>query len=125
MKKILVKTTIILIVLLSFIVVEVFAQETEPIIKGEWKAINQQIPLTTLGQATTATTNIVVWIYTIFWILAVGFVIWAAFTFMTASGDETKIGEAKTRLTYAVIASAVALLSMGIDLIVKSLLSGS
>jgi len=67
--------------------------------------------------------SLVIWLIGIFWILAVGFIIWAAFTFLFADGDEGKVGEAKKRLLYAVIAAAVALLSTGIDMIVENLLT--
>lgn len=82
-----------------------------------------QAPITKLSQL--GIESLVVWLIGIFWIVAVGFIIWSAFTFLFANGDETKVGEAKKRLLYAVIASAVALLSTGIDIIAKSLLSGA
>jgi hypothetical protein len=65
------------------------------------------------------------WFIGIFWIVAVAMVVWAAFLYLTAGGNEEKITEAKKRLLYAVIASAIALLATGIDLIVFSLLSPS
>ena len=65
------------------------------------------------------------WFYSVFWITAVGFVIWAAFTFLFADGDEGKVGEAKNRLKYAVIAAIIGLLSFGLDVIVKNILSGA
>jgi hypothetical protein len=67
--------------------------------------------------------NIVVWFLGVFWIVAVGMVIWAAFLFLTAGGDEEKVKEAKKRLTYALIAAAVALLSTGIDVIAYGILT--
>lgn len=63
------------------------------------------------------------WFIGVFWIITVGMVVWAAFLYLTAGGNEEKIGEAKKRLTYAVIAAAIALLSTGIDLIAYYLLS--
>jgi|SRR3989338_5258490 len=65
------------------------------------------------------------WLIGMFWILAIGFVIWAAFTFLFADGDEGKIGEAKNRLKYAMIAAMVAALATGIDVIVYYLLKGN
>ena len=42
-------------------------------------------------------------------ILAVIFIIWGGITYMTAGGDETKAGAAKTRIWYGVIGAAVVL----------------
>ncbi len=68
--------------------------------------------------------KLVNWLIGIFWIVAVGFVIWAAFTFLFADGDENEIGDAKNRLKYALIAAMVALLATGIKPITRSLLRG-
>jgi hypothetical protein len=65
------------------------------------------------------------WMIDVFWILAVAFVIWAAFLYLTAGGNEDKITEAKKRLMYAVIAAAIALLALSIDYIVFNLLTGT
>src|SRR3989344_8742414 len=77
------------------------------------------------GSVTSVLLGLLKWFYAVFWVVAVGFVIWAAFTFLFADGDEGKIGEAKNRLKYAVIAAAVALLSTGINVIVYYLLGGN
>ena len=71
-----------------------------------------------------AITQIVKWIYAVFWIVAVGFVIWAAFTFLFANGEEAKITEAKKRLFYAVIAAIVATIGVAIDVVAYYLLGG-
>ncbi len=89
-----------------------------------------KLPLTQLGGTAAGSAEYLLlqllkWLIAVFWILAVGFVVWAAFTFLFADGDEGKIGEAKNRLKYAVIAAAVALLSTGINIIVYYLLGGS
>ena len=69
----------------------------------------------------TSASNI---IQTIFWILAVVFIILAAFKYLTAQGDETKVKAAKSMLIYAIIAIAVALLATSIKPIVDSFLGG-
>ncbi|MEK7629945.1 MAG: pilin [Patescibacteria group bacterium] len=65
------------------------------------------------------------WLMGIFWTLAVGMVIWAAFLYLTAGGDEEKVKEAKKRILYAVIAAVIALLATGIQAIVGNLLTGT
>ena len=59
-----------------------------------------------------------------FWILTVGFVIYAAYLFLSAGEDEDKVKTAKSMVKYALIAAAVALLSTGIDTIVSNFLQG-
>lgn len=85
-------------------------------------------PLTKLGDVGGTgyglAEKLLTWFIAVFWIVAVGFVIWSAFTFLFANGDEGKIGEAKNRLKYALIAAVVALLSVGIKPITTSLLKG-
>jgi uncharacterized membrane protein len=73
----------------------------------------------------TAAEAFVVWMYRVFWVVAVGFVIWAAFLFLSAGGDAEKVTKAKKMLLYAVIAAAIVLLANGIDVIVTNLLKPS
>ncbi len=82
-------------------------------------------PITSLGQAQGSLTSIINWIITIFWILTVLFLIWAAVLYLTAGGNDEKIGEAKKRVIGAIIAAAIALLSTGLQAIVTRLLTGS
>ncbi len=82
-------------------------------------------PVTSLGGATSSLAKIVNWIIVVFWILTVLFLIWAAIIYLTAGGDEEKLKAAKSRVIYAVIAAAIALLSTGLQSITTSLLSGS
>lgn len=66
---------------------------------------------------------IVKWIYTIFFIIAVIYIIAAAFTYLTAGGEAEKVNTAKDQLIYAAVAIAVALLAISFDTIVKNFLS--
>ncbi len=61
------------------------------------------------------------WIFTILLILAVIFILMAAFKYLTAGGDQEKIGVAHKMLIYAIVAIAVALLAQGIRFIVGQL----
>ncbi|MFA6136187.1 MAG: pilin [Candidatus Paceibacterota bacterium] len=69
---------------------------------------------TTVSGAVAIFTKIVQWVYTILFIVAVLFILIAAFYFITSSGDDTKVKKAKSMLLYAVIGIVVALLSWGI-----------
>lgn len=68
-------------------------------------------------------TYIVKIVYYLFFALAVFFIIWAAFSYLTAGGDPTKVKTASHRLIYAIVAIAVALLAYGIQAIVRSSLT--
>lgn len=67
--------------------------------------------------------KIVNWIIGIFWVIVVGFFIWAAFLFLSSGGSEEKVSEAKKRILYGLIAAVVALLSTGVKIITYNLLS--
>ena len=112
---------------LFFVLANVSAQGPDNPVSGFFDA-KYAPPLSKLGDVGGSgyglTEKIVSWLIGMFWIIAVGFVIWAAFTFLFASGDDGKIDEAKSRLKYALIATMVALLATGIKPITMSLLRG-
>jgi uncharacterized membrane protein YgcG len=60
------------------------------------------------------------WIFTFLLIGAVVIVLYAAFLYLTASGDSEKVGQANHILRYAVIAIAIAVLSRSIPFVVKN-----
>lgn len=62
---------------------------------------------------------------TIFWILAGFFILYAAFLYLTAGGDEEKVGKAQNTLKYAVIAVVVALLATVLPNLISSILGGA
>lgn len=74
----------------------------------------QQSSSSSLTQVENSIYRIVNFLYTIFWILAVGALIWAAILFLTAGGDKERIVKAKQMVLYACIAAAVALLATAI-----------
>ncbi len=81
-------------------------------------------PITSVTDVQNTITGIVNWMISIFWIAAVGAIIWAAFTFLMAGDDKEKVEKAKKMLLYAVIAAAIALLANGISAITYSVLKG-
>jgi len=64
----------------------------------------------------------VVWMYEAFFIIAVGFILWAAYLFLSAGGNEQKVEEAKKRLMNAVIAIVIALVASGVAKIIQTFL---
>ncbi|MEX1014424.1 MAG: hypothetical protein WDZ80_04665 [Candidatus Paceibacterota bacterium] len=68
-------------------------------------------------------TNILGWLYTIFFIAAAGFILLGAFVYLTAGGNEDNIKKAKNYFLYSIIAIVVALVAFGIDNLVESVLT--
>lgn len=67
-------------------------------------------------------TNIVNYMYTAFFIVAIAFVLLAAFNYLTAQDDAEKIKSATRQIMWAAVAIAVALMSVGFNKIVESFL---
>ncbi len=67
--------------------------------------------------------TLILWLFTILLVLAVFFIIMAAFKYLTAGGDEEKIGNAHQLIIYAVVAIGVAFLAQGISFVVGQLLN--
>lgn len=80
--------------------------------------------ITSVADVESTLTKIVNWMFGIFWIIAAGVIIWAAFTFLTAGGSDEKIEKAKKILLYTLIAAAVVLLASGVKPIVTNILQG-
>ncbi|MEK7629943.1 MAG: pilin [Patescibacteria group bacterium] len=78
--------------------------------------------ITDVDQIQPAVEKIVTYMYNIFWVVAVGFIVWAAFLYLTAGGSEEKVEKAKKYILYAVISAAIVLLANGIKAIITSLL---
>ena len=83
----------------------------------------QESPINSFEDIVGLLTKAIQWMYTIFFIVAVGYILLAAYYFLTSGGDKIKVGEAKKKLLYAVIAIAVALVASGVSSIVASVLS--
>lgn len=61
-------------------------------------------------------------IFTVLMIVAIGFILYAAFKYLTAMGDAAKVQEAHRALLWAAVAIAVALVATGVRAIVESVL---
>jgi hypothetical protein len=69
--------------------------------------------------------TIVTWFAGIIFILGIACILYAAFMYMTAAGDEEKVGKAKRTFIYGLVGIGVAILAFGIWTTVQSLLSGA
>lgn len=79
-------------------------------------------PVTSLEQGVGLFITTIQWMYTLIFIFAVVFILLAAYTFVTSSGDEKKVEKAKKQIWYAVIAVAVALLSVSFTVLIQNFL---
>lgn len=77
---------------------------------------------TTVGGLVDRFAGIVRWVYIIFFTVAVLLILLAAFTYLTAAGDEEKLKQARDRLIYAAVAIVVALLAVGFRAIIENFL---
>ena len=77
------------------------------------------------GFKTFLCTTVVGWLFTFLVVLAVVFVLIAAYKYLTSSGDPEKTKEASNMLIYGAVAIAVALLARGIPLIVGTFVGGN
>lgn len=69
--------------------------------------------------------DVVQYIYTIFFIVAVIFILFAAFSFLMAKGDPEKINSARNQILWACVAIAIALVSVGVAAIINNFLLSS
>ncbi len=88
-------------------------------------AVAQDSPVKSVNDVIRVLNDIVGWAYKIFFIVAVMFVIFAAYKFLFAQEDPEKIKSAKNQVIYAVIAIIIALLAISFDVIIKDFLGGS
>lgn len=95
----------------------VFAQET--------KGTGNEPPITDIDQVPDILNALVKWLYGAFWIVDVGFIIWAAFTLLQGGTNPEKLKTATKMLLYALVAAAIVLLANGIQAIVGNILQGS
>jgi len=63
------------------------------------------------------------WMQGIFFLIAVIFIIYAAFVYLTSAGNEEKIKKAKSIIIYAIVAIAVALLATAVKQFVDTFLT--
>lgn len=65
------------------------------------------------------------WMFIVFVLVFVVLVLFAAFRFLTASGNESKIKDAYKAFWFAIVALVIALLATGIVALVNQLIYGS
>ena len=86
---------------------------------------NVGAPIESVDEGISLLEQILTWIATIFWIVAIIFVLYAGFLYLTAGGDSEKVQKANHQLIYAVIAIIVGLMAFGLPLLVENFLEGN
>ncbi len=86
---------------------------------------DMQSPIQSVDDGKNVFITIVQWVYTIFFIVAVLFILIAAYNFIVGGSDEKKIELAKNQIKYAVIAIVIALIASSLSLVVKNFLESS
>ena len=82
-------------------------------------------PVNNPNDAVNILCTIAGWMFTFLIVLAVIFVIYAAFTYLTAAGNQEKVTNANHMLIYAVVAIAVAIIAKGVPGIIGGILTTS
>jgi len=93
-----------------------------------FKGTSMESPIDSAGQLVGNDNSLLImaikWMYTILFIVAVGYILWSAYDFVVSQGNDKKVEDAKNKLKYAVIAIAVALLATIASTLVKNSLGG-
>ena len=82
-------------------------------------------PITSSQQLLDVLPTIVKWVYTIFFVVAVLFILLAAFNYLTAAGNAEKVKSAHQQLMYAAIAIAIGLIAVSASVIIADFLTPS
>ena len=81
------------------------------------------VPDMTGGETIDALERLVDWLFTILLIVAVIFLVIAAFGFITASGDPEKVAKSRNFVLYALIGVAVAVAARGLVALVELIMN--
>lgn len=82
----------------------------------------QPVNLTGIEQVLAVTQRIVNWIFVFLMVIAVGFILAAAFSYLNSKGESTKITEATKKFIFAAVAIAVGLIAQSVPFVVRTLI---
>ncbi len=120
------KKLIFIALIVSFVCLPFLSQAINPgsIPGAKDLGISQESPIQGPGGLLNVVAGIVKWVYTLFFVIAVLFILFAAFNYLTAGGQPEKVKSAQDQLLYAAIAIAIALMAIGVTAIIKNVLEG-
>lgn len=84
--------------------------------------ITQASPVTSVSGLVGILAGVVRWTYTIFFVIAVMFILFSAYSFLTSGGEPEKVKSAREKIMWAAVAIAIALLAVGAEVIIKNFL---
>ena len=84
-----------------------------------------QTPIRGISDINTVIVRIVNWVMGLFFVVAVLFIFYAAYLYLTAAGNPEQVSKAHNQLIYSIVAIAVALLAGSMRFIVANLLGGA
>jgi len=93
-----------------------------PTLAGAQQGTPQDPPVVVndIGSVFTYIQTATTWLFGILLVLAVIFLLYSAFLYLTSGGEEEKVKKAKGFLIYSIIAIVIALLARGIIALVRS-----
>lgn len=112
-------------IVLGLVVLGVLSMGAVTLAQGVVDPLNEgdmRSPIQNFGETKNIFITIVQWVYTLFFIVALLFILIAAYNFIIGGSDEEKIKLAKNQLKYAVIAIVIALVASSISLVVRNFL---
>ena len=107
---------------LTFLAIGMLAVVAFPLLAGAQGGIPPGDPLPADTDFFFIINNIINWAFGLLLILAVAFIIWAAFLYLTSGGNEEKTGTAKKYIIAAVIAIIIAALARVVVFVVRQLI---
>ena len=78
-------------------------------------------PITDIGQGVGFVCLMLGWVFIVLIVMAVAFVLFAAFSYLTAGGDTEKVAKANKSLLFAAVAIIIGLIAKGVPSIVAGL----
>ena len=108
-----------------FLVNNLLIVKAQPSLKDAASDLAGNSPIQTPQKIFDILKRIVQYVYTIFFVVAVIFIIIAAFNFLTGGDNPEKIKSAQNQILWASVAIAIALLSLGAAQIIKDFIETS
>lgn len=110
------------------IIFPIFSFAEVPLFKSEIAQPGGKLPqgagITRVDQLLGILADVLKYVYTIFFIVAVAFIISTAFNYLTAHDNPEKIASAHKQLMWAAVAIVVALLSLSFTVIISQFIGG-
>jgi len=134
-KEIILKSLFVVLIIASLFIMASVVRQSQPVIRvgnitfaqnnmeQAAEKLAQDSPIKEPSDIFIILAKVVQYVYTIFFIVAVIFIIVAAFNFLAAGGNPEKIKSSRNQITWAMVAIAIALISVGAAQIIKAFIT--